>query len=391
MLENVTSVSGFGSCSDFATMAAIKSNGDLYCWGRNPYGQVGNGSSAENQRMPVKVLENVVSVSGSGSFSTGSDFTTMAAITSDGGLYCWGSNYYGMVGNGSDEDQRIPVKVLENVTYVSGSAAITSNGDLYCWGNNECGEVGNGSTVNQGKPVKVLGDVAYVSGSFTKAAITQNGDLYCWGYNQYVGNGSTVNQALPAKILNLITSTPQEKAEQRLQNKYGSGRKKLEKQVGSKLTQKVTGAKTAVTFSSSDTKVAKVGKTSGVITCVGVGKAVITSRAAESGQYKTATSKATIYVIPKTANIKSVRSSKKGQVTITGTNGANDNDGYQIQYKHNGKTRTVKAPGKKSITRTFKNLKSRKDFKVRMRAYKKVKGETYYGIYSKWRTLKKVR
>lgn len=364
-------------------MAAITSDGGLYCWGSNYYGMVGNGSD-EDQRIPVKVLENVT-------FASCPDFT-MRAITKDGDLYCWGYNYDSQVGNGStDSSQLEPVKVLGDVTYVSGSAAITSNGDLYCWGNNECGEVGNGSTVNQGKPVKVLGDVAYVSGSSTKAAITQNGDLYCWGYNQYVGNGSTVNQALPAKILNLITSTPQEKAEQRLQNKYGSGRKKLEKQVGSKLTQKVTGAKTAVTFSSSDTKVAKVGKTSGVITCVGVGKAVITSRAAESGQYKTATSKATIYVIPKTANIKSVRSSKKGQVTITGTNGANDNDGYQIQYKHNGKTRTVKAPGKKSITRTFKNLKSRKDFKVRMRAYKKVKGETYYGIYSKWRTLKKVR
>lgn len=188
-----------------------------------------------------------------------------------------------------------------------------------------------------------------------------------------------------------ITPTPKVKAEQKLKNKYGSGKKKLKRQVGSKLTQKVTGAKTKVTFSSSDLKVAKVGKTSGVITCVGVGKAVITSRAAESSQYKAASSKTTIYVIPRTANIKSVKSNKKRQVTVKGTNGSADHDGYYIQYKHNGKIKTVKTADRKTVTRTFKNLKSGKNFKVRMCAYKKVKGVTYYGNYGKWKNLKKVK
>ena len=96
-------------------------------------------------------------------------------------------------------------------------------------------------------------------------------------------------------------------------------------------------------------------------------------------------------MIPKTASVKSLKSNKKGQVTIKGSNGAKDNDGYQFQYKHNGKTRKVRVKGRKSVTKTIKKLKSGKSFKVRMRAYKKVGGVTYYGKYGKWKTLKKVK
>ena len=83
-----------------------------------------------------------------------------AALTVNGDLYCWGKNDCGQVGNGSTEYQYTPVKVLENVKkfnyYNEASAAVTTNGDLYCWGYNTSGAVGNGSTVDQYTPVKVL-------------------------------------------------------------------------------------------------------------------------------------------------------------------------------------------------------------------------------------------
>ena len=160
---------------------------------------------------------------------------------------------------------------------------------------------------------------------------------------------------------------------------------------GSRLTQVITGAETNVTFGSSNTKIAKVGKTTGVIRFVGVGKVVITAKAAESKEYRAASKKTTFYVIPKTAKVRALRSNKKGQVTVKGRNGAKDNDGYQIQYKQNGKTRKVIVKGKRSVTKTFKNLRSGKTFKVRMRAYKKVGNVTYYGKYGKWKTLKRVK
>lgn len=181
------------------TSAAIASNGDLYCWGFNGYGGVGNGAT-NDQHTPVKVLENVK--------ETVLENNTTAAITEEGDLYCWGYNEYGQVGNGATDNQLTPVKVLENVKEVYldfyTAAAITENGDLYCWGFNFAGQIGNGSTVNQLKPVKVLSNVRkFCIDGLTSAAVTENGDLYCWGDNGAgtVGIGTTTNQLTPKKVL----------------------------------------------------------------------------------------------------------------------------------------------------------------------------------------------
>ncbi|HCT90786.1 MAG TPA: hypothetical protein DF613_05315, partial [Lachnospiraceae bacterium] len=104
-----------------------------------------------DQLTPVKILGNVATVS-LGEHS--------AAITTSGDLYCWGDNSYGQVGNGIvSYSSKTPVKVLENVSAVSlgwsYSAAITISGDLYCWGSNTCGQIGNGTTTIQLTPVKI--------------------------------------------------------------------------------------------------------------------------------------------------------------------------------------------------------------------------------------------
>ncbi len=210
------------------------------------------------------------------------------------------------------------------------------------------------------------------------------------GDGTYVIENITQNITVTVKKQMYPPITPA-KASQELRSKYDSNGKRLEVKVGSRLTQVVTGARTNVTFSSSNSKIAKVGKTSGAIRFVRAGKVVITAKAAETQEYKAASKKTTFYVIPKTASVKSLKSNKKGQVTIKGSNGEKDNDGYQFQYKHNGKTRKVRVKGRKSVTKTIKKLKSGKSFKVRMRAYKKVGGVTYYGKYGKWKTLKKVK
>ena len=185
-----------------------------------------------------------------------------------------------------------------------------------------------------------------------------------------------------------VTTIPRPKEAQNITNKYKGT---IKKQVGTQLKQKVTGAKTKVTFSSSNPKVVKVGKNSGVITCTGVGKAVITSKAAGSSRYKAASGKITIYVIPKTVKVKSLKSRKKGQVEVISNAAAKGNDGYQFQYKHNGKTKNIKVISRKAAIKIFKKLKSGKKFEVRIRAYKRVGKKAYYGKYSKWKVLKKVK
>ena len=184
------------------TFGAITSNGDLYCWGYNKYGQVGDGTTT-NQLTPIKVLENVKD------FSISSNYTS-GAITANGDLYCWGNNEYGQVGNGTTDrgyKQLTPVKILENVKDFSvgyTTAALTINGDLYCWGDNESGQVGNETSYRvQTSPVKILENIKEFSLNGTTTALTLDGDLYCWGYNSNgeVGNGTRDNQKTPIKIL----------------------------------------------------------------------------------------------------------------------------------------------------------------------------------------------
>ena len=95
----------------------------------------------------------------------GSD--TKAVIMSNGDLYCWGYNKYGQVGNGTTVNQSRPVKVLSDVKsvifYCGTTAAITGSGDLYCWGLNNYEQAGNGITISQNRPVKVLSGLAELS------------------------------------------------------------------------------------------------------------------------------------------------------------------------------------------------------------------------------------
>ena len=209
VLSNVRSVSY--SDYNYLAVSAITENGDLYCWGHNIYGQVGNGNT-ENQTTPIKVLSDVKSVSYFYYLSAYyHSYPVVSAITENGDLYCWGDNRYGQVGNGSIENQTTPVKVLNGVKFVSyldyvypTVSVITENGDLYCWGDNRYGQVGNGSTENQTTPIKVLNDVKSISNSDgSMSAIVENGNLYCWGYNGYgqVGNGTTENQLMPVLVL----------------------------------------------------------------------------------------------------------------------------------------------------------------------------------------------
>ncbi|MGM9641177.1 MAG: S-layer homology domain-containing protein, partial [Faecousia sp.] len=184
--------------------AAIANNGDLYVWGSNYYGQVGNGTTNE-QITPIKVLSNVSSVA--------LGIQHSAAITTDGSLYVWGSNIYGQVGNGTMDDQKVPIKVLSNVSSVAlglfHSAAVTTDGSLYVWGNNSHGQVGNGTTNDQITPVKVLSNVSYIAVGYEHtAAITTNGDLYVWGFNHFgqVGNETTTDQEIPVKVLSNVSS-----------------------------------------------------------------------------------------------------------------------------------------------------------------------------------------
>ena len=184
--------------------AAIDRNGNLWLWGFNLLGELGDGSK-EERHVPEKIMDGVQSVSLGLFFS--------AAIKTDGSLWLWGNNTYGKLGDGSHDTRYEPVKIMDDVQTVSlggyHSAAIKEDGSLWLWGDNDEGQLGDGSTETRYEPVKIMDDVQTVSlGEYHSAAIKEDGSLWLWGKNEkgQLGDGSTETRYEPIKIMDGVQS-----------------------------------------------------------------------------------------------------------------------------------------------------------------------------------------
>lgn len=139
---------------------AIKTNGQTVCWGENAYGQLGNGTSGGS---PGTNIPSAVNISaGAGNLSAGTFHA--CAITSAGNTLCWGNGGNGQLGRGSTTSANTPV----SVTVPSGSVAalalgayhtcaLKTNASIDCWGSGFYGQLGNGGTLDSTTPVSVIG------------------------------------------------------------------------------------------------------------------------------------------------------------------------------------------------------------------------------------------
>ncbi len=197
------SAGGLHTCGD-------GSDGKVYCWGWNNYGQVGDGTTTD-RTTPVAV-EAPVGVTLSGVVA--SNYHT-CADGSDGKVYCWGRNENGRLGDGTNTDHTTPTAVqapadvrLSGVSsYNSHACAHGSDDKLYCWGSNSSGQLGNNSTTASNVPVAVH---APDSVTFTRVSTGDrftcadglDGKVYCWGRNDYgqLGNNSTTASNVPVAV-----------------------------------------------------------------------------------------------------------------------------------------------------------------------------------------------
>ena len=175
-------------------------DGKKYAWGN--VGELTGAGNTDNIRTPKEV-----------------DFTIIYNITNvstyyiltDTGLYAWGNNGNGQVGNGTTDNVLTPYKVAGidgNIKDIiaDGTVYVLTDTGLYAWGNNLLGQVGNGTTEDVLTPHKVEGidgNIKEVIANIynTVYVLTDTG-LYAWGDNSYgqVGNGTTDNVLTPYKV-----------------------------------------------------------------------------------------------------------------------------------------------------------------------------------------------
>jgi hypothetical protein len=138
---------------------ALTTGGGVKCWGHNGFGELGNGHT-KNRHTPVDVSGLATGVM---AITTGYHYS--CALTTSGGVKCWGTNFYGQLGDGTYQERHIPVDVAglaSGVASISTTAgwftcALTTNAGAMCWGNNNQGQLGDGTEKDRRKPVSVVG------------------------------------------------------------------------------------------------------------------------------------------------------------------------------------------------------------------------------------------
>lgn len=225
---------------------AVTSYGNLYCWGTNDYGQLGI-NNIQNKSTPVRVLKGEAAQGDTdGTFLTNVKYVEAGwaftcAVSNNDNIYCWGKNNFGQLGDNSTNQRNTPVRVLKgnaadgdnDGTYLTNvksfdarnnhTCAVSNNHNLYCWGSNDNGQLGDNSILEKHTPIRVVkgaavagdNDGTYLNnidsitlGGLHSCAISNGDNLYCWGDNAngQLGDNTIDDRRTPVRVLKGATA-----------------------------------------------------------------------------------------------------------------------------------------------------------------------------------------
>ena len=204
---------GVSNATDWISVAAgtnfslaVRSGGGLFAWGDNTYGQLGDGTTIQrNSPTQISIAGSWKSVAASvGGYHA-------LALRTDGSLWAWGTNAYGQLGDSTTSLRTTPVRIglLNNwktiAASTSHSMAIKTDGTLWAWGRNDYGQLGQANTVDSSSPVQVGTSTSWKSISVSERhtlAIKTDGSLWAWGanYNGQLGDNTNTTRTSPVQI-----------------------------------------------------------------------------------------------------------------------------------------------------------------------------------------------
>jgi alpha-tubulin suppressor-like RCC1 family protein len=174
-----------------STTLALKSDGTIWAWGENIYGQLGDGSKVREQASPVR------SVSGDDWKQVATAGPHSVALKRDGTLWSWGNNWAGQLGDGTTNYSRMPVRVGSSTNWTRIWANLIENvgqqtdGSLWFWGWDYTRSE-RGSSIPL--PTRVSPDTNWVDvgmGDWMVFAIKSDGTLWAWGREAHLFTGAT--------------------------------------------------------------------------------------------------------------------------------------------------------------------------------------------------------
>lgn len=203
--------------SGYQMGCAVSEHHQAYCWGSNSFGQLGIGDPLIEDSIPRAVSGNFtftqIVTAGGGETDQGYH---ACGLTDNGLAYCWGRDFYGQLGDGTSGDQSsTPTLVSGGHTFTKLTAGfnhtcgLDANQVAWCWGDNERGQLGNnasGTGVMAATPERVVGSIAWLdisAGNEHTCGIAEtDGAAYCWGYNAYgqLGDNTETQRIVPTAV-----------------------------------------------------------------------------------------------------------------------------------------------------------------------------------------------
>lgn len=188
-LSGVVKIASVGRSSRYSTFYALTDDGDLYAWGDNTRGQLGDGTTNPSSS-PLLVGGGAITFTDFWTYSPGA---VVFARADDGTYYAWGDNSSGDLAINDTTARSTPTAVTalsglnaNEIWAANGSYyTLTDSGDIYAWGDNSSGQLGVGDVTARSTPTVVVGGLKFSSiSTITNGPRAVSGGLmYAWGNN----------------------------------------------------------------------------------------------------------------------------------------------------------------------------------------------------------------